>query len=90
MVKENWRDEDNKIVENHFNQLMKMKDDGVVILAGRTLNDERSAFGIVIFNAKDDEDAKRIMESDPAIMEGIMSGELFPYHVALISEKNAL
>jgi uncharacterized protein YciI len=62
--------------------------EGVVILAGRTLNGDDSTFGIVIFNAGSEEEARRIMESDPAVRQGVMRAELFPYRVALIAERN--
>ncbi|KAA0565062.1 YciI family protein [Rossellomorea aquimaris] len=80
---ENWTTGDEGIVQRHFERLKELTDSGVVILAGRTLNEEENAFGIVIFEAVDAEKAKAFMKEDPAVKEGIMTAELFPYRVAL-------
>ncbi|MEI2663731.1 YciI family protein [Rossellomorea sp. LJF3] len=84
---ESWTGEDEGIVKRHFTRLKEMTESGVVILAGRTLNEEENAFGIVVFEANDEEQAKVMMEDDPAVKEGIMTAELFPYRVALITER---
>jgi uncharacterized protein YciI len=56
----------------------------VVILAGRTLNADESSFGIVIFRAASGEEAQAVMKADPAVQQGVMQAELFPYRVALM------
>lgn len=84
-----WTEKDNLIVTEHFNKLQELKSEGKLILAGRTTNEGKDTFGIVIIKA-DEEEAKIIMKSDPAVEQGIMTAELFPYRVALISEENAL
>ncbi|HEX2620766.1 MAG TPA: YciI family protein [Phototrophicaceae bacterium] len=88
MLIQSTPDED-RIVGEHFQQLKRLTEDGVVILAGRTLNTDDSTFGIVIFNAEDDESARTIMDDDPAVSQGVMKAELFPYRVGLIAERNA-
>ena len=79
-----WTDEDNAAVEEHFSRLKALHEDGVLILAGRTLNEDNSQFGIVIFKAASGDIAKQLMNSDPAVVKGIMTATLFPYRVALI------
>lgn len=79
---ENWTDEDNQIVDKHFNYLKELLNQNKLILAGRTTNEDK--FGIVIFEAETDEDAQEIMNNDPAILNGIMTGQLYPYRVALM------
>ena len=81
---ENWTAVDEGIVQHHFERLKEMTDSGTVILAGRTLNEEENAFGIVVFEADDEKQAKAFMEEDPVVREGIMTAELFPYRVALL------
>ncbi|MES2725576.1 MAG: YciI family protein [Bacteroidota bacterium] len=82
----NWTDETRKIVTAHFNQLKKLKEDGQVILAGKTdyTKDNPANFGIVIFNAENLEAAKKLMNSDPAVMQNIMTAELHPFSLALL------
>jgi uncharacterized protein len=84
---ESWTDEDDGIVHRHFTRLKEMTESGVVIHAGRTLNEEENAFGIVVFQADDEEQATAMMEADPAVKEGIMTAELFPYRVALLRKE---
>ncbi len=76
-------------VSAHFNYLKTLVEQGVVILAGRTLNTDPTSFGIVIFNAASDEAARALVDADPAVSGGVMRAELFPYRVALIAENNA-
>ena len=57
---------------------------GVVILMGRTQNDDETTFGIVIFEAGDETAARAVMENDPAVREGVMAATLYPYRIALM------
>lgn len=40
-------------------------------------------FGIVVFEAKDQEAALGFMNGDPAVVAGVMTAELHPFSVAL-------
>lgn len=87
---QNWTPQDEAIVGEHFQALQKLQAGGLLILAGRTLAMDPDGMGLVIFNAGSEDEARRIMESDPAVKQGIMTARLFPYSVALIDEINAL
>ena len=76
-------------ITEHFEHLKSLTESGVVILAGRTLNTDESSFSIVIYRAEDDDAARSIMESDPAVAAGVFRAELFPYSVALMGEASA-
>lgn len=82
--------EEAQIVRAHFERLQQLMAQGVVILAGRTLNTDPDSFGIVIFNAANETAARALMESDPAVAGGVMDAQLFPYRVALIAEQNII
>jgi uncharacterized protein YciI len=82
----NWTGKETKIVDIHFNKLKELTEEGIVILAGRTLTMDEDGFGIVIFEAENEKEAVKIMNEDPAVKEGIMTAELFPYRVALIRD----
>lgn len=82
----NWTDNENKIVQHHFEELQQLQKTGKLILAGRTLNMDSSGFGIVILEVESEEEAITLMENDPAVKEGIMEAKLFPYRVALIKD----
>lgn len=81
---DNWTEKENRIVEEHFQRLKRFLDDGVVIFAGRVSTMDPEGFGIVIFKADSEEDALVMMENDPAVREGIMTAELFPFNISLM------
>lgn len=83
----NWTEKEEDIVNRHFNELKKLLSEGKLILAGRTLNMDEKTFGIVILEVDSEKEAENIMKNDPAVAEGIMTAELFPYRVALINNK---
>ncbi len=78
------------IIHRHFSYLSDLTDKGVMILVGRTQNNDESTFGIAIFEAIDESAARKLMEKDPAVAEGVMLAELFPYQVALIRKSGHL
>ncbi len=70
-------------VSRHFAYLQDQARRGTVLLAGRILVAGRRSFGIVILRAESEEEAARIMRGDPAVQEGVMRAELFPFRIAL-------
>jgi len=82
----NWTNEDKLIVDQHFTNLQKLLDEGKLILAGRSLDEDDRKFGIVIFEAETLAQAETIMLNDPAVLSGIMIAELHPYRVALMRD----
>ena len=80
----NWAEREEKIVDRHFTKLQELLKEGKLILAGRTLNMDEKTFGIAILEVESEEEAQTIMKNDPAVADGIMTAELFPYKVALI------
>jgi uncharacterized protein len=78
-----WTDSENGAIGRHFARLAKATDAGQVILAGRTTEALDKTFGLVIFEAENEEAARLFMESDPAVEANIMSATLHPYSVAL-------
>lgn len=81
----NWTKEDQAVVGQHFQRLVKMKDEGIIILAGRMQlpTNDAEMKGLVIFYAKDDKEALQIMEDDPAVKAKIMLAKVYPYSVAV-------
>lgn len=86
MLSEGTTPEEAQIVGQHFAYLKALTDQGIVILAGRTLNTDESSFGIVIFNAASEEAAREVMLDDPAVRQGVMRAKLYPYRVAMMAE----
>ena len=85
LEEKNWTERDGQIVGRHFRRLQRLHREGRVVLAGRTLNEsEPSQFGVVVFEAETEAEARAFMEEDDAVREKIMTAELFPFRVALI------
>jgi uncharacterized protein YciI len=82
---ESWTDEETNTVGVHFNYLKGMLENGKLVMAGRTVNTPMTErdMGIVILEAETEEEARSIMENDPAVKAGIMSAELFEFSLAL-------
>ena len=74
------------VVGAHFAYLQGLVADGVVLMAGRTVDTGADTWGIVVFQAASAADADAVMRADPAIARGVMRGELFPYRVAVWSD----
>ena len=88
MVTEGPTPEEAEIVSRHFAYLTGLTEKGVMILVGRTQNDDESTFGIAIFEAEDEAAARKIMEDDPAVAGGVMRATLYPYKVALMRKQD--
>ena len=60
MLSEGATAEEERIAGEHFEYLKRLMAEGILILAGRTLNSDYSAFGIAIFEARDDAHMREI------------------------------
>ena len=88
MVTNGPTDEESSIMSEHFDYLKSLTKQGVVLVFGRTQNNDTSTFGITIFRAESDDAARSIISNDPAVKKGIMRAELFPYRVAGLNASN--
>ena len=84
MVTDKATPEEIETVSRHFAYFQDLTAKGVMILMGRTQNNDESTFGIAIFEAEDESAARRIMENDPAVIGGVMTATLYPYKIALM------
>ena len=78
-----WTQEDKMALDRHFARFQHAIETGELILAGRTREPGDKTFGIAIFEAKDETAARKFMESDPAVVAGLMTAELHRFSVAL-------
>lgn len=84
MVTKGPTDAEAATVSRHFAHLQELTEKGVMILVGRTQNADENTIGLAIFEAEDEKAARKIMQSDPAILEGVMTATLYPYKIALM------
>ncbi len=87
MLTEGSTPEEDAVVARHFAYLKDLTEKGVMILVGRTQTADESTFGIAIFEAENQASAERIMRSDPAVAEGVMTASLYPYKIALMRDQ---
>jgi uncharacterized protein len=78
-----WTKEDTAVLGRHFVRFQNAAKSGQLILAGRTSEPGDKTFGIAIFEAPDDDAARKFMQEDPAVAGGLMTAELHPFAVAL-------
>jgi uncharacterized protein YciI len=79
---ESMSDEENAVWSVHFERFQRLLEEGTIILVGPTLG--RVNTGIAIFEAPDEDSARRIMDEDPVIAGGFARGELRPFRVSLM------
>jgi len=77
-----WTKEDKAAPERHFVRFQEATKSGRLILAGRTSEPDKT-FGIAIFEAPDEDAARKFMQEDPAVAGGLMTAALHPFSVAL-------
>jgi uncharacterized protein YciI len=77
--------EEDRIVGRHFAYLKSLTERGTVLIVGRTQNPDPTAFGIHILLASSEAEARGLVDGDPAVREGIMRAELYPYKIALLA-----
>jgi uncharacterized protein YciI len=81
-----WTEKEEATVARHYEYLERLLAAGTLILAGKTDGLDAKTFGLVIFEAGSEKEARDIMAADPAVESGVMSAELHPYTIALARE----
>lgn len=71
------------VIAEHFEYLQSLVAKDIVLMAGRTLTADDHTFGIVVFVSASAAEAAQLMQNDPAVKQGVVKAELFPYQVAL-------
>lgn len=77
-----------EVISRHFAFLQDRCREGVVVLAGRTLTEDDRTFGLCVQRAESVQSADARMRADPAVAEGVMSVELYPFRIALLAGRD--
>ena len=72
------------ILDEHWAYLNLLVEQGVLILSGVA----PKLFGMIMIKAKNEQEARQVMENDPMIKHGVFKAEFFPFNVVLMSEQN--
>jgi uncharacterized protein len=70
-----------KIISEHFAYIEALYKKGQIEYVGRTLATGEKAMGLVVFSAKDDDEADRVMKGDPAVKNAVMTATCAPFKV---------
>ena len=67
----------------HSAHLARLLEQGTLVLAGPTFGPGMND-GIAVIEAETEDEARAVMESDPAITSGLMTGELRPMRIGFL------
>ena len=68
---------------DHFQYLKKLMGEGKVVVAGPSINGEKT-FGLILVETDTEAEARAIMENDPSYKAGIQKGEVLPFTISLL------
>lgn len=71
-----------KHMKEHFTLLQKHAREGKVVVAGPSINGP-DTFGIVIVEVESEAEARAMLDSDPAVINKLMKGEVLPFNLAI-------
>jgi len=72
--------EENAVMGAHFEYLEGLLAEGRLILAGPSLD---PPFGVIVFEAETEDEARRLVEADPSVAAGLQKPELHPFRASL-------
>lgn len=64
----------------HMDNIGRLVDEGKLIVAGPLGKNDLTYRGIFILNVKTVEEAAELLQSDPAVKEGLLAAELLPWY----------
>jgi uncharacterized protein YciI len=72
--------EEDDVMGAHFEYLKGLLEAGRLILAGPSLE---PPFGVIVFEAESEEEARRLIDADPSVASGLQTPELHPFRASL-------
>jgi uncharacterized protein YciI len=73
------KDQRNELFKGHFSNMGRLAEEGKLVLAGPLMNAPPKR-GIFIFNVSSLEDAKALVDTDPAVQAGIFTYDMVEYY----------
>ncbi|MCI9844777.1 YciI family protein [Flavobacterium pectinovorum] len=74
------KEESKKLFEGHMANINKLAKEGKLVVAGPFMKNERNYRGIYIFNVETIDEAKALVDTDPAIEAKLLEAELTPWY----------
>jgi uncharacterized protein YciI len=76
--------EERAVFEAHGEWLEQRYAEGRVLFAGRCFD---GPFGLVVLDAADEDEARRLMEEDPSVRSGVQTAALYPFKTFIARER---
>ena len=74
-------EEEAAVMSEHFVYLQDLLEKEILILAGP---ETTGKFGLALIETESEEEARNIMNNDPAFKKGVCGVTLYPYRISLI------
>jgi uncharacterized protein len=74
--------EEEGIVGEHFAHLLRLRDEGKLVLAGPSPV-PADTIGIAVFDVADEAEVRAIVDVDPAVVNGVMTAEIRPLRISI-------
>ena len=74
------KEEQTKYFEGHMANINKLAKEGKLVLAGPFMKNDRNYRGVFIFNVESIEEAKSLVDTDPAVQAKLFEAELNPWY----------
>jgi len=81
MLVSGFTEDELKIISQHSAYLERLAREGIVRFYGRTLTTSLDTFGIVMFKAASEAEARALMHNDPGVKGGVHTAKLYPFRV---------
>ncbi len=82
-----WNAQVHEVFHQHSDFLNRAVQHGRILFMGQTDTAPMDNYGVVLFEAENQEDADDFIRSDPAIARGIMVGRAFPFKLVKVSDQ---
>ena len=69
-----------ELFKGHMANINKLADEGKLIVAGPFEKNDKSYRGLFILKARDKEEARQLLQTDPAIKAGLLASEIYGWY----------
>ncbi|HEX4926198.1 MAG TPA: YciI family protein [Bdellovibrionales bacterium] len=83
----NWDAKTQAVFGEHAAYLKTGLDSGKVLIVGRTDTALDKNFGLAVFKAENESEARAFMQADPVVVAGIMDGEVYPFKLFMVTDE---
>jgi uncharacterized protein YciI len=86
LSRDGWTPQDHATFAEHWANLERLKDEGVLILAGRAQDADGSGPAICIIEVDSEAEAQRIFAAEPFLTRGFCTATLHPFSNPILRE----